>query len=456
MPNNKVKIYSVSEITKRINSTLENSFPDIWIEGEVSNLSRPASGHIYFSLKDKTAQLKCVIFKNLTNGMKFELEDGLNVLCFGRIGVYQFQGQYQLYIEKVEPKGYGALQLAFEQLKERLKKEGLFQEEHKKPLPFLPKTIGIVTSGTGAAIRDILSGIDKRFPNVRIIINPVRVQGKEAPPEIARAIKEFNEYKDVDVLIIGRGGGSLEDLWAFNEEVVARAIFSSKIPIISAVGHEVDYTISDFVADGRAATPTKAAEMVIANKEELEEKLLNLKKRLGFYLKSYVENLKKHFINLAASRFFKEPDEIFIQKKQHMDELSLKLKKDFINYIRLKTETLRRCAENLFFRKPEIILKDSRRTITDMKQRLIKNILQSVNLKSRDFKNCVARLQALSPLAVLTRGYSITYHLPSKKALTKIKEIKVKDSVKTVLSDGEFISVVREVNEGETYGAKRS
>ena len=224
---NKVKIYTVSEITKRISSLLEDNFPGVWVEGEISNSEKVYNGIIYPKLKDKSAILECIIFRDIASRIKFKLKDGLKVLCFGRIGVFPPHGRYRLYIERIEPRGLGALQLAFEQLKERLYKEGLFSIEHKRPIPLLPRKIGVVTSLSGAAIRDILNGINKRFPNVHIIINPVRVQGKEAAKEIAQAIKEFNQfYKDVDVLIVGRGGGSLEDLWAFNEEVVARAIFS--------------------------------------------------------------------------------------------------------------------------------------------------------------------------------------------------------------------------------------
>lgn len=418
-----VKIYTVSEITKRISSVLENNFPSVWIEGEISNSEKIYNGIIYPKLKDKSAILECIIFRNVVSSIKFDLKDGLKVLCFGRIGVYPPNGKYQLYIEKIEPRGLGALQLAFEQLKEKLYKEGLFSIEHKKPIPLLPRKIGIITSLSGAAIKDILNGINKRFQNIHIIINPVRVQGKEAAREIAQAIKEFNQfYKDVDVLIVGRGGGSLEDLWAFNEEIVARAIFSSKIPIISAVGHEIDRSISDFVADKIAGTPTKAAEMVIAKKEELEKNLLSYSRRLRSALKHYSQELDKRLSFLTRSRFFKQPEELTIQQQEHLADIGIQLRKNFLNYINVKKERL-----------------------IDVKI-LKRNIDQYIRLKEQKFKNYIGKLESLSPLAVLTRGYSVTFQLPSKKILKNIKSLKRKDTVQTILSDGKFISVVKEVS----------
>lgn len=418
-----IKIYTVSEITKRISSVLENNFPSIWVEGEISNSEKIYNGIIYPKLKDKSAILECIIFRNVVSSIKFDLKDGLKVLCFGRIGVYPPNGKYQLYIEKIEPRGLGALQLAFEQLKEKLYKEGLFSIEHKKPTPLLPRKIGIITSLSGAAIKDILSGINKRFQNIHIIINPVRVQGKEAAREIAQAIKEFNQfYKDVDVLIVGRGGGSLEDLWAFNEEIVARAIFSSKIPIISAVGHEIDRSISDFVADKIAGTPTKAAEMVIAKKEELEKNLLSYSRRLRSALKHYNQELDKRLSFLTRSRFFKQPEELTIQQQERLADIGIQLRKNFLNYINVKKERL-----------------------IDVKI-LKRNIDQYIRLKEQKFKNYIGKLESLSPLAVLTRGYSVTFQLPSKKILKNIKSLKRKDTVQTILSDGKFISVVKEVS----------
>ena len=274
------RILTVSRLTALIRSTLEENFAQVWVEGEVSNLAAPSSGHLYFTLKDGGAQLRCVMFKGTAKNLRFRLKDGMGLILRGRITLYEQRGDYQLIAEYAEPLGVGALQLAFEQLKERLSREGLFDDSRKQPLPLLPQRIGVVTSPTGAAIHDSLTVVNRRFANVEILIVPVRVQGDGAAAEIAAAIDDLNRYGGVDVMIVGRGGGSLEDLWAFNEEIVARAIARSRIPVISAVGHEVDVTIADFVADLRAATPSAAAELVVKSKQELEYLLKSLSHRL--------------------------------------------------------------------------------------------------------------------------------------------------------------------------------
>src|SRR3989339_1280832 len=269
--NQEREVYTVSELTRAIKFVLEEDFPEVLVEGEISNFRVPNSGHAYFTLKDKDSQLKVVLFKLNKRLLKFEPDDGLHVIVRGRISVYEPRGEYQLIADYMEPKGIGALQLAFEQLKEKLFKEGLFDEAHKIPIPQFPQKIAIVTSPTGAAIRDMLRIIDRRFSNVHIIIYPVKVQGEGASAEIARAVKELNALPDIDVMIVGRGGGSIEDLWAFNEEIVARAIYDSRIPIISAVGHETDFTIADWVAEYRAPTPSAAAEKATPDMKELFE-----------------------------------------------------------------------------------------------------------------------------------------------------------------------------------------
>ncbi|MBN2106659.1 MAG: exodeoxyribonuclease VII large subunit, partial [Deltaproteobacteria bacterium] len=256
-------IFTVAELTRHIRDTLESAYPDVWVEGEISNLRIPSSGHCYFTLKDEAAQLRVVMFRMQARLLRFTAEDGLKVICRGRINVYEQRGEYQLVADMLEPRGVGSLQLAFEQLKNRLAGEGLFAEERKKPLPFLPARIAVITSPTGAAVRDIIRIIHRRFPSVAILVVPVRVQGDEAPEEIARAIETVNQRGLGDVIIVGRGGGSLEDLWAFNTETVARAIAASALPVISAVGHETDTTIADFAADLRAPTPSAAAELVV-------------------------------------------------------------------------------------------------------------------------------------------------------------------------------------------------
>src|SRR5210317_1850357 len=274
------RIFSVSELTREIRGLLEDHFPFIWVEGEISNFRVPASGHYYFVLKDAESQVRCVMFRSQQRWMRFQPEDGLHVLCQARVSVYEPRGEYQLLVDVMEPRGLGALQLAYEQMKRRLEAEGLFDPEHKKPIPFLTQRLGVVTSGTGAAIRDIIRVVRERYSNLEIYLYPVRVQGEGAAEEIAAGIDTFNAEFPVDALIVGRGGGSWEDLWAFNEEAVVRAIFRSQIPIISAVGHEIDTTLADLVADVRAPTPSAAAELVAQHKEALEAYVADLLQRL--------------------------------------------------------------------------------------------------------------------------------------------------------------------------------
>ena len=372
-----IYIYKVSELTSSIKAVLEDSFSNIWVEGEISNFTAHASGHFYFTLKDDKSELKCAFFRSDNEKLRFQIKDGMHAICFGIVGVYEKRGQYQLYVSEVEQKGVGALQLAFEQLKERLFKEGLFEESHKKPAPVLPDRIGIVTSPTGAAIRDMLHVLKKRFANVEIIINPVKVQGEGAKEDIANAIQEFNRLNNVDVIIIGRGGGSLEDLWAFNEELVARAIYNSRIPIISAVGHEIDWTISDFVADLRAPTPSVAAELVIAKKSELVEKLDDFEKRLRDY-----------------------PLNIVNEYAQRLDEIEKDLALRCRHYLELKEENFKLLAE---------------------------------------------KIEILSPLAILNRGYSVTFKISDRSIIKEAASIKKGDMVETRLSRGSFKSKVHDI-----------
>jgi len=300
-------IYTVGELTKYVRVILEDSFPSVWVEGEMSGFVLHTSGHMYFTLKDAGAVLGCAMFARSNAKLKFKPANGMKVICFGKVSVYEARGNYQLIVEEIEPKGVGALQLQFQQLKERLYKEGLFDDRHKVAIPQLPTRIGVVTSPTGAAIRDILNIVRRRFSNIEIIINPVKVQGEGAKDEIARAIRQFNELDNIDVMIVTRGGGSLEDLWPFNEEVVARAIYESRIPIISAVGHEIDYTISDFAADFRAPTPSAAAELVIPNKEDLIKLIETSAIRLKNAISGKIGLLAEKLATLKESYVLRQP-----------------------------------------------------------------------------------------------------------------------------------------------------
>ena len=402
-PEKEKHVYTVSELTKYIRVILEDSFPGVWIEGEISNFILHSSGHIYFSLRDASGSLKWAFFKRANERLKFKLKDGMKVICFGSISVYEARGDYQLIVEEVEPKGIGALQLQFQALKEKLTKEGLFDESHKIPIPFLPTRIGIVTSPTGAAIRDILNIARRRFSNVEIIINPVKVQGEGAKDEIANAIREFNKLKAIDVMIVTRGGGSLEDLWPFNEEVVARAIYDSEIPVISAVGHEIDYTISDFVADFRAPTPSAAAELVIPRKEDLVNLINTAIKRLGNALGSKINILAEKLTTLRESYILRQPLNLITQYEQGIDDL----RKDMA----IRVDHL-------------------------------------VRIKGENFNLLTGKLETLSPLAILNRGYSITTKLPGGVILKDARALKKGDEIETKLGNGKLKSRVEEISNG--------
>ncbi|MFH1460377.1 MAG: exodeoxyribonuclease VII large subunit [Candidatus Omnitrophota bacterium] len=392
-------VYKVSELTQDVRKILEDSFPSVWVEGEISTVRTPQSGHMYFTLKDDKAQLKCVFFRNASLNLNFKIEEGLSCIIFGRISVYDASGQYQLYVQKIEPKGKGALQLAFEQLKNKLAQEGLFDTVRKRPIPFLPKKIGIVTSSTGAAIRDILNVINRRYANVHIIIRPSLVQGKTAAADIAKAIKELNTFKGIDVIIVARGGGSLEDLWAFNEEPVARAVYNSKIPVISAVGHEIDFTICDFVADLRAPTPSAAAEIVVREKDQLVNTLDNLNKRLT---EGMIQRLK-----LAQMRFSR----------------------------------LKACYA---LRRPQVIVEQYQQRLDTIERTLKTAVLHIVQAKESSLKQLGGRLFNLNPLAILSRGYSVTYLNTTNTLLKNSEKIKKGDILKTKLYKGVIISRVEE------------
>ena len=319
------KVYKISELTRELRSLVQERFGSIWVEGEISNLNVPSSGHTYFSLKDKTSQIRCVLFKNARSKLKYIPEDGDHVLLSGNISVYEREGQCQITVEKIEPRGRGILQKAFEQLKKKLSEEGLFSDARKKPIPEFPWRVGIITSETGAALRDILRVIKRRNSKVSILVHPATVQGEGAGKEIAEAIHNMNLCPDIDVLIIGRGGGSIEDLWAFNEEIVARAITVSKIPIVSAVGHEMDYTISDFVADKRASTPSAAAELVVPILDEALKVIHESSKQLLISIKSKISGRKDILRLLMERRFFWKPEEIYLTRAQKLDDLERRL-----------------------------------------------------------------------------------------------------------------------------------
>ena len=349
-------IYSVTEITREIKDTLELGVPPIWVQGEISNYVHHGSGHMYFSLKDENAQISCVMWKSRNAALPFVPMNGKTINAFGEIKVYEKRGFYQLDIQKMAPLGIGELQLAFEALKNKLFEQGLFDESAKKPIPKMPQNIGIITSQTGAAIRDILSGLNERFPGVQKVLRPTRVQGEGAAQDIAAAIYEFNQLDTVDVIILGRGGGSLEDLWAFNEEVVARAIFESAIPIISAVGHQVDYTISDFVADERAATPSAAAALAVPDRDELKRKLQTDFSRCIMSLQQAISSRQEKLSHLSSAYAFRRPLDSLQQNRQRIDDLMQSITVDCKQKFRQSQEKLDAQKKRIFSLHPKSIL----------------------------------------------------------------------------------------------------
>ena len=348
-------IHTVTEVTRDIKDLLEDTFVSVWIEGEISNWRVVQSGHAYFTLKDAQSQLRTVMFRSALRQLPFEPEAGMQVVAHGRLTVYEPRGDYQLLAEMLEPKGVGALQVAFEQLKERLFQEGLFDETRKRPLPLVPQRIGIVTSPTGAAIRDIIHVVHRRRANVHLYLYPAHVQGKEAVPDIVRGIAALNAWEPkLDVLIVGRGGGSLEDLWAFNEEKVARAIAASEIPVISAVGHEIDYTIADFVADLRAPTPSAAAEVVVKSEDELRQQLQAFLARMHTVTQHTVRHARTALDRLSACRVLREPRRLIVTRQQYVDDLMLQLEKGWQNSYQERKRRVQQAARTLLRLNPRL------------------------------------------------------------------------------------------------------
>ena len=384
-------IYTVSEITREIKEALEFGIPPIWVKGEISNYVHHSSGHMYFSLKDEYAQITCVMWKSRNAGLTFKPEDGKTINAYGEITVYEKRGAYQLDIQKMALVGIGELQLAFEELKTKLRDEGLFDDSFKKSIPTIPQRIGIITSQTGAAIRDIVAGLNRRLPGVEKVLRPTLVQGVGAAQDIAAAIREFNEYNQVDVIILGRGGGSLEDLWAFNEEIVARAIFESKIPIVSAVGHQVDFTISDFVADVRAATPTAAAEIVTPDSRELKR------------------TFQSNYMELLTS----------IQQ-------TVGAKRDQLNYL----------SKEYAFRRPLDVVKQNRQKIDDLVQQIKTHSRLRFERNKESFSFQQKRFQALHPEAILQRGYAIAKHIPQNTFIRQATQLIKDDDIRIFFSKG--------------------
>jgi len=409
-------ILSVSRLTALLRGVLEENFEQVWVQGEVSNLSQPSSGHLYLTLKDAGAQLRCVVFKGAARNLKFRLSDGMELIVRGRISVYDQRGEYQLIGEYLEPAGIGALQIAFVQLKERLAKEGLFDERRKQPLPCFPRRVGIITSATGAAIHDMLNVLKRRFASLEVLLYPVRVQGEGAGLEIARAVDDMNRLAEVDVLIVGRGGGSLEDLWAFNEESVARAVYRSKIPVISAVGHETDWTICDFVADLRAPTPSAAAELVIASSEELRGQVEALQHRLQRAMETRLAALEARIGSLR--RLLQDPSGMLGHLVQRVDDLTLRLDLALDNSLSRQRVRFQRLEDTLMHQSPLRQAEQLRQRVLLLASQAERQMVMRLESDKQAFVSNAARLDVLSPLSTLSRGYSITSRSTDRKIVT--------------------------------------
>jgi exodeoxyribonuclease VII large subunit len=427
-------ILTVSRLTALLRGVLEENFQQVWVEGEISNLSLPSSGHIYFTLKDAGAQLRCVMFKGAAKNLKFRLTDGLALITRGRISLYDQRGEYQLICEYLEPAGVGALQMAFIQLKDKLAREGLFADTHKRAMPRFPRRVGVITSPTGAAIHDILNILKRRFASLEILIYPVRVQGEGAAVEIADAIDDMNRLKEVEVLIVGRGGGSLEDLWPFNEEAVARAVYRSKIPVISAVGHETDWSICDFVADLRAPTPSAAAEMVIASTDELRSQVASLFHRLKISTESRLASLDNRICSL--NRALHDPRTMLGHLAQRMDDLTGRLDMALRNSVRHRREGFRRLYGALQYLSPAGRIQNLRQRTGLLSAHIERLLMQRMEGIKQEFGDNAARLEVLSPLKTLARGYAVASRVENGRVITDAGELTAGEQLLLTLRRG--------------------
>ena len=434
------EIFTVSRLNREVRFLLEGSFPQLWVEGEISNFIVPQSGHWYFSLKDANAQVRCAMFKTNNRRLDFIPKDGMHVMLKASVSLYEGRGDFQLIAEHMEEVGVGKLRQAFEALKKRLHEAGLFDAAKKQDLPEMPTAIGVITSSTGAAIRDILSVLKRRFPGLPIIIYPTLVQGDMAAPNIVSAIQAANRRDECDVLILARGGGSLEDLWPFNEEIVARAIFASKIPIISGVGHEIDFTIADFVADVRAPTPSAAAELVAPHREELLESLDLLQQRLIRHMQHKLRDLQQNIVWFSKQLQQQHPKRKLAEKSQHLDlceiTLTRMMKRLFAQYI----NQLNSLQVELYSVTPLHTVRAIESQLS-LQYHHLKNLIKtSLQFQQQAISNAAAKLNALSPLATLSRGFSIA--TKADKVLLHASEVKLGDAILLQLMDGQVDCVV--------------
>ena len=436
-------VLTVSEFTTMIRASLESDFPEIWLEGEISNLRAPGSGHLYCTLKDGSSQIRAVIFRSAAMRLRFGLEDGLQVVVHGRLSVYEPRGEYQLVLDHLEPKGQGALQLAFEQLKRRLEVEGLFNVQRKRPLPAFPWTVGIVTSPTGAAVRDLITVLHRRCPILRIIVAPVQVQGAGAGEQIAAAIDALNTLGCIDVMIVGRGGGSMEDLWSFNEEVVVRAIAGSRIPVVSAVGHETDVTLADFAADVRAPTPSAAGELVAPVLAEIVERLELLAARCRQATTSqcldHQRRLDLLVAHLATIRLR------ILREAQRVDGAMVSMReaiRDALQQMTARTQGWRQALEAA---SPEVRVRHGMALVPQLRLRVTGTMTHDLKRYEQRVHAYLGRLHSLSPLAILARGYGMLETMPDQTIIRRVAHVSIGNRIRARLVDGELHCTVEDV-----------
>jgi len=438
-------IYTVSRLNDEVRLLLEDTFPRVWVEGEISNFAAPGSGHWYFSLKDASAQVKCAMFRGSQRSLGFVPKDGTHVLIRARVSLYPNRGDYQLIADFMEERGEGKLRRAYELLKKKLEAAGLFDPAHKKPFPAFPRQIGVVTSSTGAAIRDILTVLKRRFPCVPVIIYPTLVQGDTAAPTIVKAIQTANRRNECDVLIVARGGGSLEDLWPFNEEIVAHAIYQSQIPIISGIGHEVDFTIADYVADRRAPTPSAAAEIITPDKAELAQSIARSKQLILRQMYNKLKACKQHLLFTQKHLSQQHPKNRLTQKMQLLDNIEMKLSQLQNRLLSKLREKLQDCSARLQRKTPIHYIRQLANQMVFRQQQLINLVTMQINRKKTVLANAAAKLDALSPLATLQRGYAIVT-TPDQHILHAASEVKPGDDIRVRLLQGSLECKVERIN----------
>lgn len=448
------RIYSIKEINKYIRMKMESDplLSEVWLRGEISNFTHHSSGHMYFTLKDEGSRIKCIMFASYNQRLPFIPKEGARVIARGYISVYERDGQYQFYATQMQPDGIGSLYLAYEQLKQRLEHEGLFDSSRKRALPQYPRTIGVVTSPTGAAVRDIVITLRRRYPVVNIVVYPVLVQGKGAAPSIVKAIRDLNALGEADVLIVGRGGGSLEELWAFNEEMVARAIVGSKIPIISAVGHETDFTIADFAADLRAATPTAAAELAVPSMNELKAQIGQLRRQLRQGLLRLSQRQRDRLNRLKRSPALLHPQRQLVQHMTRLDLLERRLTSSLQRRGHIQRERLGRLNQRLARHNPQDQLVYAKRRTESAHRQLELRMQQILRQKQQKLSFGLKQLDALSPLKVMARGYSLVYDEPEQQLIKSVNQVSPGDIIKVNLEDGQLHCNVFTIEEAHNDG----